>query len=934
MSNVKPACRQARCQMSNVILRLTLVLLCIVGLASNALAASRWIDVTPAGYTDTLYGVTFVSETTGFAVGSSGKVLKTTDRGITWTQSTAGANAYTWYGIKAVTSSAIKIAGTNGTIASIYKSDDTGSTWSPDYSTSNLSTFQAINFSSDGTVGSAVGAAAAGLAYNASFSTSGTWAADVQTSTGFETLYAVACPASNVFYAVGNVVSDKYGIFKSSNGVNWSASSYSGSNALYGICALDTTKVWAVGDLGTVIYTTDGGTNWGAKNIGSTVAQRSIHFYDANNGWIVGNAGEIRYTSDGGVNWTTQTSGTSQPLRSVYSLDANNVWAVGVQKILKLITDPTITAVTFEGNVTTIQQGQTKQATVIGTNFQSGITTASLNLGSGITVSALTRDSSTQLTLTVAVAAAAATGARNASLVNPDTGAGTMESAFTVLSSTPPVSTPTITSIDFGGRSSRYVGWSGTCTVTGTGFNDPIVSTDIPSSILFTRSSWTATTIVGTITLGSASTHTFRVTNTSDGGSTEASFTVNKIPVVSSCTPNTATQEATVSTFNIGGENFQSGITFAFSSTGITQGTGTYNSANSYTTSLTIVAATPTGVCTVTATNPDGGVGTGEGTFFINPKNVSTAETPAVDSVSPTYGTQGAANLDVTITGQHLPPNHTVNFGSGITVVSTTRASDTSLTARINIAAAATTGMRSVSVTSTESGATGTLNNAFTVQSATDTTTPTLTSISPSTIYSSSTGSSTTAFAVSATTTSETMYLLGTNFDSGSIVTFSPNLTVLASTYSSATAFRVTISRPSSSGTYSVTITRSNGRSATLAALTVREQSITPVIADDPTSRVFQPNPWKPSSGPVTFQFRATADIAAINIAIYSINGDTLYKSPQPIPVTAGYNKILLDGIANVRGSGHFIPNGLLNVLITNANTGQVLAKAKLVVLD
>ena len=68
--------------------------------------------------------------------------------------------------------------------------------------------------------------------------------------------------------------------------------------------------------------------------------------------------------------------------------------------------------------------------TVTGTGFQTGVT-ASI-AGGGVTVNSVTRNDSTSLTLDVTVANAAATGARNLVVTNPDTGAVTCLGCFAV----------------------------------------------------------------------------------------------------------------------------------------------------------------------------------------------------------------------------------------------------------------------------------------------------------------------------------------------------------------------------------------------------------------------------------------------------------------------------------------------------------------------
>ena len=83
-------------------------------------------------------------------------------------------------------------------------------------------------------------------------------------------------------------------------------------NTLYSVKFISATVGWAVGDLGTILKTTDGGTTWSSQKSGTTNNLRGIFFTDANNGTAVGWDGTILRTTNGGTSWTKQTSGTTE----------------------------------------------------------------------------------------------------------------------------------------------------------------------------------------------------------------------------------------------------------------------------------------------------------------------------------------------------------------------------------------------------------------------------------------------------------------------------------------------------------------------------------------------------------------------------------------------------------------------------------------------
>lgn len=74
----------------------------------------------------------------------------------------------------------------------------------------------------------------------------------------------------------------------------------------------DTTNAIAVGDMGTVIRTTNGGISWNTISSGTSNNLTSVFFTNADTGFIVGDAGIILKTTDAGISWDSITSGTDK----------------------------------------------------------------------------------------------------------------------------------------------------------------------------------------------------------------------------------------------------------------------------------------------------------------------------------------------------------------------------------------------------------------------------------------------------------------------------------------------------------------------------------------------------------------------------------------------------------------------------------------------
>ena len=111
-------------------------------------------------------------------------------------------------------------------------------------------------------------------------------------------------------------------------------------------------KGWAVGSLGTILYTPDAGKTWLIQQSNTDYELEGIFFVDENCGWIVGGKvrnmnrpdfahylrimdsdvgamGIIIHTEDGGRNWSVQFEGDGRWLYDVHFVDRSHGWAVG-----------------------------------------------------------------------------------------------------------------------------------------------------------------------------------------------------------------------------------------------------------------------------------------------------------------------------------------------------------------------------------------------------------------------------------------------------------------------------------------------------------------------------------------------------------------------------------------------------------------------------
>jgi hypothetical protein len=188
--------------------------------------------------------VDFGNSNTGCAVGDSGNIMRTLDRGLTWTAATSGT-------------------------------------------TKNL---RGVTFTSANT-GFAVGEAGAVV----KTTTGTTWSAITSGTT--QTLNGTYFTGSTNGWAVGNAGT----IIKSTNGTSFTAQTSGTTRNLNGIHFTTTNNGNAVGDNGTILRSINGGTSWTPQTSGTTQKLNGVFFPAAATGFAVGDGGIILKTTNSGA---------------------------------------------------------------------------------------------------------------------------------------------------------------------------------------------------------------------------------------------------------------------------------------------------------------------------------------------------------------------------------------------------------------------------------------------------------------------------------------------------------------------------------------------------------------------------------------------------------------------------------------------------------
>ena len=315
-----------------------LIALLAMILSAFYLKAQVWTAQT-SGTTQHILGIDFVDVNTGYAVGTGGVILKTTDGGAHWNAQASGTTE-SFYAVDFTDALHGVAVGDN---QSLVRTTNGGVTWTPVFYPV-FTSFRAVWF-----LNANVGFITGSVPSNILKTTDGgaTWA-DIS-PTGFTGIYSIFFTDANTGYACDF---DGFILKTGNGGASWTPSFVS-PNHLLGLYFTDANNGYCVGgdwNLNTtvILKTNDAGATWSVTNNADPSANylTDVEFVSANTGYAIGgnvqnNTGSILKTTNAGLSWTIENTlpGTTSRMYRL-SLPSSTIgYACGLDGTILKITD-------------------------------------------------------------------------------------------------------------------------------------------------------------------------------------------------------------------------------------------------------------------------------------------------------------------------------------------------------------------------------------------------------------------------------------------------------------------------------------------------------------------------------------------------------------------------------------------------------------------
>ncbi len=323
---------------------------------SNSFSQGWTVQTVSVGGAD-LKALFFLNSLTGYCVGQSGTIIKTTNGGTNWVNQTSGTSETLndVYFLDVSTGYVVGNAPFPSGDGVILKTTNGGTNWVSQSSNSSGNNLYCVHFfsSSRGIAGKEFGG---GDTSNFVMTTNGgtNW---VKVFAGpAAEIYSMDFPTSSLGYATGSQTTpnNAYIVTTTNSGSNWTYG-FSTTTAIQNDVSFGNSSTgYTAGFFGTVAKTTNSGSTWFALTTGQSPSDNyyGTFFTTVSTGYVVGSKSGtsspiIIKTTNGGSNWTEQPTGQAQYLEDVKFVDDNTGWVCGrVGLLMKTTTGGMVTGIT------------------------------------------------------------------------------------------------------------------------------------------------------------------------------------------------------------------------------------------------------------------------------------------------------------------------------------------------------------------------------------------------------------------------------------------------------------------------------------------------------------------------------------------------------------------------------------------------------------
>ncbi len=284
----------------------------ITSFASPLMSQWQWQNPVPQG--NILFGSHFINNSTGYACGDGGTIIKTTDGGESWKIN----KTKTKESIRSLSFTDENNGWACGLFGTIFKTTNGGLIWDQVISgtTGNLFCVRFLNANTGIIVGDT------GIVMK----TTDGGNTFLRKQTNITRSLTSCAVFGNVFLAAG--LNGAYAR-SADYGETWQQINTGNNNYLFDIMFRDSLNAFISGAYGTILRSTNAGLSWTGTSTQTGYWFYCISFGDALTGFASSDYGSIFKTTNGGLNWTGLTSSTSEAQYSVKAFSAVDILSVG-----------------------------------------------------------------------------------------------------------------------------------------------------------------------------------------------------------------------------------------------------------------------------------------------------------------------------------------------------------------------------------------------------------------------------------------------------------------------------------------------------------------------------------------------------------------------------------------------------------------------------